>query len=61
MANREVTNPQEKGEARDPASRCQVCGATGQTVYVPDRPPPNRFCLRCVVEYGHVVDGDDDY
>jgi hypothetical protein len=54
-------DPVEKGEAHA-VSRCDVCGAVGDTVLVPDRPPPSRFCLRCVVEYGDQAGGgyDDD-
>lgn len=45
------TNVEPKGEVKE-ESRCDVCGAAGETVVLPDRPPPNRFCLKCAVEYG---------
>lgn len=45
------TTVEPKGEVKL-TSRCDICGATGETVVLPDRDPPNRFCLRCAVEYG---------
>lgn len=48
----------EAGEAKE-RSRCEVCGNEGETVVVPFRDPPNRFCLRCAVEYGDTSDLED--
>ena len=56
-----TTTAEPKGEVKE-VSRCDICGATGETVVLPDRPPPDRFCLKCAVEYGNeTVDpyGDD--
>ncbi len=56
-----TTTVEPKGEVKV-ESRCDICGATGETVVLPDRPPPNRFCLKCAVEYGNeTVDPYDDY
>lgn len=48
----------EAGELKT-QSRCEVCGHVGETVFVPHRDPPNRFCLRCAVEYGDTSDLDE--
>ncbi len=62
MATRDPENLAEKAEIKAPQSRCDVCGKLGETVYQPDRSPPNRFCIRCAVEYGNTARGDsDDY
>ena len=63
MAIREQQkDPAEVGEIQAPKSRCEVCGQMGETIYRPGGSPPNRFCLRCAVEYGNSVGGDyDDY
>jgi len=49
----------ESGEMKA-RSRCEVCGRIGETVIVPHREPPNRFCLRCAVEYGDTSSDYDD-
>ena len=60
--SRNNASPTELGEIKAPQSRCEICGKEGETVYVPERPPPNRYCLRCAVEYGNSSGADyDDY
>jgi len=62
MATRDPENQAKTSEIKVPQSRCDVCGHIGETVYQPDRSPPNRFCLRCAVEYGNAAGGDyEDY
>jgi hypothetical protein len=41
------------------AGRCQACGQTGETIALPDVPPPNQLCPRCAVEFQDVV-GEED-
>lgn len=60
MSTKETKDVLEAGEALV-QHRCEVCGAQGETVLAPERPPPNRFCLRCVVEYGNAPGDYDDY
>lgn len=40
-------------------SRCEVCGRPGETILVPLREPPNRFCHACAIEYGDTSEPDD--
>ena len=59
MPNSTTVEP--KGEVKV-ESRCDICGAAGETVILPDRPPPNRYCLKCAVEYGNeTADPYEDY
>jgi hypothetical protein len=55
-------SPIERGEAKVPG-KCQVCGAEGETIAVPNAPPPNQLCPRCVIELrddvGPAVDEPD--
>lgn len=60
MAARDGKDPLETGEIKA-QSRCDVCGVVSETVSVVDRPPPNRFCLRCAVEYGDSTTDYEDY
>lgn len=48
----------EAGETKS-HGRCEVCGREGEIVFVPRKDPPNRFCLRCAVEYGDTSDLDE--
>ncbi len=41
----------ERGEATG-TGRCQICGADGPVIYVPEAPLPNSFCEKCADEYG---------
>ena len=42
------------------AGRCQICGAKGKTIAVPDAPAPNQFCPRCAIEYAESPASYDD-
>jgi hypothetical protein len=48
--------PLGQGEVSRPG-RCQVCGAIGPTLVVPDAPPPNELCPRCVLEQRDALRG----
>ena len=55
--------PLEQGEVSLPG-RCQLCGAVGPTLVVPDAPPPNQLCPRCVMEQRDTLQGaagDEEY
>jgi hypothetical protein len=39
---------------------CQVCGAEGRTIAVPEAPTPNQFCARCAIEYADAGRDDDE-
>ena len=60
VKNREWTGraPLESGEAKA-QSRCEVCGRGGETIIVPLREPPNRFCHPCAIEYGDTSEYED--
>jgi len=52
-------SPVDRGEVTL-AGRCQICGAKGKTIAVPDAPAPNQFCPRCAIEYAEAPgDGDE--
>jgi hypothetical protein len=42
------------------AGTCQVCGATGETIATPLRPPPNQVCPRCAIDYSDALAADDE-
>ena len=52
-------SPIERGEVTV-AGRCQVCGATGETIAVPGAPPPNQLCAQCAIEYRDQVGPEVD-
>ena len=39
--------------------RCQICGAEGEVIAVPEAAPPNQLCPRCAIEYGQAVEEDE--
>lgn len=49
--------PLERGQVTV-VGRCQACGETGETIALPDAPPPNQLCARCAVELQGVLDED---
>ncbi|HEY3445139.1 MAG TPA: hypothetical protein VGK67_02200 [Myxococcales bacterium] len=55
----ELKSPIERGEGTG-RGRCEVCGAEGPIVIVPEAPPPNRLCEKCATEYGIAVAEDVD-
>ena len=50
-------SPIDRGQVEMPG-RCQVCGAEGKTIALPDVAAPNEFCPRCAIEYGETA-GED--
>lgn len=52
-------SPEDRGEV-SMAGTCQVCGATGDTIALPGRPPPNQVCRKCAIDYPDVLASDDD-
>ena len=52
-------SPIDRGQVEMPG-RCQVCGAEGKTIALPDAPAPNEFCPRCAIEYGETATGEDE-
>jgi hypothetical protein len=48
--------PLGQGEVSKPG-RCQLCGVVGPTITVPDMPPPNELCPRCVMEQRDALQG----
>jgi hypothetical protein len=59
MKNSTEESPVDRGLVEMPG-RCQVCGAEGETIAVPEAPPPNEFCARCAIEYGEAAGEDAD-
>lgn len=51
MKDPERPTPQELGQV-EVRGTCQVCGAQGPVIAVPEAPAPNAFCPRCAIEYG---------
>lgn len=39
---------------------CQVCGATGETIAIPGKPPPNQVCPKCAIDYADTLAGDEE-
>ena len=55
----ELKSATERGEA--PAEgRCEVCGAKGPIVVLPEAAPPSRLCERCATEYSVSLGGDEE-
>jgi hypothetical protein len=52
-------SPEDRGEV-SMAGTCQVCGATGDTIALPGRPPPNQVCRKCAIDYPDVLASDED-
>ncbi len=53
-------SPIDRGEVTL-VGRCQICGAEGKTIAIPEAPAPNQFCPRCAIEYAEAPgDGDDE-
>ena len=52
-------SPIDRGQV-ELSGRCQVCGAEGETIAVPEAPPPNQFCAACAIEYGEATLEDDE-
>jgi hypothetical protein len=48
--------PLGQGEVSGPG-RCQLCGAVGPILAVPEAPPPNQLCPRCVLEQRDALQG----
>ena len=63
MKNSTKESPVDRGVVQMPG-RCQVCGAEGEAVAVPNAPPPNEFCPKCAIEYGEAAgteaEGEDE-
>ena len=57
---RETTkhSPSDRGQVKL-TGRCQICGAEGEIIAVPEAPPPNQLCPRCAIEYGQAVEEDE--
>jgi hypothetical protein len=52
-------SPIDRGEVQL-AGTCQVCGASGLTIALPEAAAPNQFCERCAIEYASAARGEDD-
>ncbi len=52
-------SPVDRGQVRL-AGRCQICGAEGNTIAIPEAPAPNQFCPKCAIEYAEAPGNDQD-
>jgi hypothetical protein len=52
-------SPDDRGEVSIMGT-CQVCGATGETIAIPGKPPPNQVCKRCAIDYADALAADED-